>query len=81
MYFEQCERPQRRFRKTDEIIAIISEFLSSGIECAELKQWDDEYKDVKTAYTGLRKIANDNFREKVYVGKAGDRIFLERIEK
>lgn len=81
MYFEQCEKPKKKHEKTDRMIALISEFLSSGIECAELKQWDDEYNSISVAYGSLRKITEANFRGKVYVGKANQRLFLERIEK
>ena len=83
MYFEQCEKPKRTMIrvKTQKMIGMFHEFLESGIEFAEVKGWEEEYKNYNSAYFALRSIAKSNYKDRVYVGRANGRLFLERIDK
>ena len=58
-----------------------SEFLKSGIEVAEITDWEERYSTINNVYIGLKTVVKGYFKDSIRVAKNGNHVFIERIKK
>ena len=61
-----------------EIINLLSDFLESGIEVAEIKDWEDTYSSMNAVYQSLCRASKLYFNKQVRVSRSGEHIFIAR---
>lgn len=58
----------------------MSDFLKSGIEVAEVTDWESCYASVGSAYISFRKMALRFYASEIRVSKANGKLFIARVE-
>lgn len=80
MRFEKVDASKVGMRiHRQECMEMLSEFVKSGIEVAEVKDWDTSYSSVGSAYVALRTIAERCFKGEIRISKGGGKLFIARI--
>lgn len=64
-----------------EVCTMIREFYKSGIEVAEVKDWDTCYKGTNGAYQAIRRVADDLYPGEIRVSRSNGNVFIARVEK
>ena len=76
MEFREVKRSETK--TNGELISVMSEFLKSGIEVAELVGWEDTYATSEGAYYAAKRVSKGYFPN-LKVTKLKDKIFMERV--
>lgn len=79
MKFEEVKKSQTT--RNGDVIELCSEFLKSGIEVAEVTDWNERYSTAGNMYVGFKTVINGYFKDKIKVVKNGNHIYLERLGK
>ena len=64
-----------------EIANMFSEFIQSGIEVAEVKDWALTHKSFESTYQALKKVASGYFKNQIRVAKRGEHLYIARLDK
>ena len=64
-----------------EVINLLSDFLKSGIEVAEIKDWEDTHASQNAVCQSLNRAVKLYYNGEIRVSKSGEHIFIARIEK
>lgn len=67
--------------RNGDVLELCSEFLKSGIEVAEITEWNGRYSNVSNLYVGIKTIVAGYFKDTIKVTKCGQKVFLERLKK
>lgn len=67
-------------RGSAEVAQVLSDFLKTDIEVAEIKDWDGTYKNVDSAYYSFKKVIDRFFNNEVRVSKQSGRLFIARLK-
>ena len=80
MRFEEYKGGTLGFRThAKKLYVLVSDFIKSGFEVAEVKDWEDDYASAGSVYSSLRKVIMNHYNGQCHVSKANnDRIFLVR---
>lgn len=82
-----------RFEKTDvklngmgmkrggEAIELLTEFLKSGIEVAEVKDWEYSHKSLNGTYQSLKHAVDGYFKNEIRLAIRGEHLYIARLEK
>lgn len=79
MKFEEVKKSQTT--RNGDVIELCSEFLKSGIEVAEVTDWNERYSSAGNMYVGFKNVITGYFKDKIKVVKNGNHIYLERLGK
>ena len=63
------------------VAQMLSEFLESGIEVAEVRDYDEYYKNSESAYQSIKNIIDRYFTGEIRVARQSDHVFIARLEK
>ena len=63
-----------------ETINLLSDFLQSGIEVAEIKDWEFTHKTFTAAYQALQKAVKGYFKDEIRVARRGEHIYIARLK-
>ena len=64
---------------TRKVTNLVSDFLKSGFEVAEVKDWEDAYLNANSFYSSLRRIISIYYKGQCHASKANNgRVFLVR---
>ena len=64
-----------------EIMEMLTEFLQSGIEVAEVKDWEGTYRNAETLYGSLMGIVKRFFNGEIRASRSGQQVFIARAGK
>lgn len=67
--------------RNGDVIEMCSEFVKSGIEVAEVTDWEGRYSSINNVYIGVKTVVRGYFANEIRVSKNGDHVFLERKGK
>lgn len=82
-----------RFEKTDvklngmgmkrggEAIELLTEFLKSGIEVAEVKDWEYSHKSLNSTYQSLKRAVDGYFKNEIRLAIRGEHLYIARLGK
>ena len=79
MKFEEVKKSQTT--RNGDVIELCSDFLKSGIEVAEVTDWNERYSSAGNMYVGFKTVVNGYFKDKIKVVKNSNHIYLERLGK
>ena len=68
-------------RGTAEISQMLSEFLRTDFEVAEVHDWDEFYISINSAFCQFKSVIDRFFKGEVRVSKQGGKLFIARLEK
>lgn len=64
-----------------ELISVFEEFLTTDVKLAEIKDWENTYKNIGSLYAGACNLAKGVYKNKIKVSKNGSHVYIERIGK
>ena len=67
-------------RSSTEINFMLSDFLKSGIEVAEVKDWEHAHKSLNTAYQAVTYAVKRYYKGEIRVAKRGEHIYIARLK-
>lgn len=68
-------------KRNGVLLNLFHEFMESGVELAELKEWEKDYQSISSLYTAAKTVAKGYYNGKVRVSKNMNHVYIERIEK
>lgn len=77
MKFEEVAKNSNK--PNGELINLIEDFLLSGIEIAEIKDYSDKYINAESLYISIKSVCSGKFKGKAKVSRCAERVFIERI--
>lgn len=73
--------PERRGRGKTEIIVMLERYVSANIDAAEVKDWQNAYKNIDGLYCALRGVVKELYPEMIKVMRVGDHVYMKRIDE
>lgn len=64
-----------------EIVGMLTEFLQSGIEVAEVKDWEYSHKTLNSTYQALKFAVKGYFKDQIRVAQRGEHLYIARLDK
>lgn len=68
-------------RRNGEVVNMLSEFLKSGIEVAEVKDWEYSHKSLNSTYQSLKHAIECYFKGEIRLAIRGEHLYIARLEK
>lgn len=68
-------------KKGGEAIALLTDFLKSGIEVAEVKDWEYSHKSLNGTYQSLKHAVEGYFKGEIRIAMRGEHLYIARLEK
>ncbi len=76
MKFEKVESNTEK--RNGEMINLLTAFMESDCEVAEVKDWNDSYSTFGSLYNACTNVAKRYFPDKIKVSKCGQHLFLKK---
>lgn len=73
--------PERNGAGRLEVLDMLERFIAADINAAEVKDWQDTYKNIDGVYAACKAVVKELYPEKIKVVKAGDHVFIKRIDE
>ena len=68
-------------KRGGEAIELLTEFLKSGIEVAEVKDWEYSHKSLNSTYQSLKNAVDGYFKGEIRIAIRGEHLYIARLEK
>ena len=73
--------PERGGLGRVEIMEMLERFITADINAAEIKDWEDTYKNIDGVYLASKAVVKELYPDKIKVSRAGDHVFIKRIDE
>lgn len=73
--------PESGGAKRAEVLEMLGRFLESDLDGAEVKDWEETFKSLQTAYLGVRDAIKAVYPTQLKTIKCGDHIYIKRISE
>ena len=80
-YVETRLVPERGGLGRVEIMEMLERFIAADINAAEIKDWEDTYKNIDGVYLASKAVVKELYPDKIKVSRAGDHVFIKRIDE
>ena len=67
-------------KRGGEIVNLLGDFLKSGIEVAEIKDWQYSHKSLGSTYQALNYAVKGYYKGKIRVAMRSGHIYIARLE-
>lgn len=68
-------------KRGGEAIVLLTDFLKSGIEVAEVKDWEYSHSSLNSTYQSLKNAIDGYFKGEIRVALRGEHLYIARLEK
>ena len=79
MTFEEVKATSTR--PNGAVYELFEAFLASDTEVGEVKNWEEEYKNISSLYHACKNLSLGTYKNKVKTVKNGNHVYLERVAK
>lgn len=68
-------------KRGGEAIVLLTDFLKSGIDVAEVKDWEYSHSSLNSTYQSLKHAIDGYFKGEIRIAIRGEHLYIARLDK